>query len=210
MSSTEQLYAIADELRAIGSLQLRYGSNPDVIAAFERVRTAGARLVAAIEGADRDEMTARFTDNLFHVSPEAGAEAVVVREGRVLLIRRHDDGLWALPGGLVDVGETAAEAARRELWEETGLWGRVTRLLGVWDSRLCGSRTKAQLFHFVFEVEAGGEPAPTPEAIGAAWVSGDDLPPLSPGHDVRVPHVLRALCGEAPIPYFDQPVVGDT
>ena len=42
-----------------------------------------------------------------------------------MLIRRHDDGLWAIPGGLVDVGESWAQAAERELWEETRIPRRV-------------------------------------------------------------------------------------
>jgi 8-oxo-dGTP diphosphatase len=63
------------------------------------------------------------------VSPLAGAEVAVVRDDQILLIRREDDGVWALPGGLVEVGETLAQAAQRELWKETSvraLRGEVT------------------------------------------------------------------------------------
>lgn len=42
-------------------------------------------------------------------------------EGRVLLIRRADNGLWALPGGAMELGESIIECAIREVWEETGL-----------------------------------------------------------------------------------------
>ncbi|MEO1095476.1 MAG: NUDIX hydrolase [Cyanobacteria bacterium J06638_28] len=57
----------------------------------------------------------------------------VLPNGQIVLIRRRDTGLWALPGGLVDWGEDIATAAQRELAEETGLKAtRVGRLVGVY------------------------------------------------------------------------------
>ncbi|MEW2386581.1 HAD-IIA family hydrolase [Micromonospora sp. NPDC047707] len=63
----------------------------------------------------------------------AGVAAVVVdATGRILLGRRADNGMWALPSGHVEVGETIAQAAVREVAEETGLHVRVKRLVGVY------------------------------------------------------------------------------
>jgi 8-oxo-dGTP pyrophosphatase MutT (NUDIX family) len=57
--------------------------------------------------------------------------AVRDREGRVLVARHREGGKWLLPGGLIEPGETPADAAVREAWEETGLVVRLTRLVGV-------------------------------------------------------------------------------
>lgn len=60
--------------------------------------------------------------------------AVVVRHGRLLLVQRGNppgQGLWAVPGGRLEHGETLAEGTLRELAEETGLTGRVTGLCGI-------------------------------------------------------------------------------
>ena len=123
MSGSEELYRIADELRAVANLGLKYAEHPDDRERYKRVLSASARLVAAVEERPPDEVLSGFEDNLDHISPNAGANAAVFRDGRILLIRRADNGLWALPGGLVEVGETLAEAACRELLEEAGIRG---------------------------------------------------------------------------------------
>jgi ADP-ribose pyrophosphatase YjhB (NUDIX family) len=147
---------------------------------------------------------AAYQANYAHISPLAGAGVVLIRKGKILLIKRHDDGLWAIPGGLVEVGETAAEAAQRELWEEVGIQAEIVRLLGVFDSRIWKSKTSMQLFHFVFLVEAN-EPTPqtSAEALDVSFFSEDKLPPLSAGHHLRVPYFFKQLRGEVPVPHFD-------
>jgi ADP-ribose pyrophosphatase YjhB (NUDIX family) len=62
-----------------------------------------------------------------------GASAVVAdNQGRILLQRRSDNGRWALPGGLMDIGESIAEATAREVQEETGLDVEPDRIVGVY------------------------------------------------------------------------------
>ena len=131
----QTIYDVADELRALALHGLRFAADPYDKARYERALALSARLVAGMEQRDEDEVLAHFQDNLFHVSLLAGAEAAVFREGKLLLLRRPDDGLWALPGGFVEIGETLAETAVRELWEEVGIRGKASRLLGVFDSR---------------------------------------------------------------------------
>src|SRR5580704_13610523 len=68
-------------------------------------------------------------------TPLVGADVFIPDEaGRVLLIRRADNGMWALPGGFHDLNETPATCAIRECLEETGLYIRITGLLGVFSS----------------------------------------------------------------------------
>jgi ADP-ribose pyrophosphatase YjhB (NUDIX family) len=62
-----------------------------------------------------------------------GSSAVVVDgENRILLQRRSDSGNWALPGGVMDIGETFAESALREVKEETGFDVRIDRIVGIY------------------------------------------------------------------------------
>jgi ADP-ribose pyrophosphatase YjhB (NUDIX family) len=62
-----------------------------------------------------------------------GSSAVITdSEGRILLHRRSDSGNWALPGGAMELGETLAGCAVREVREETGFEVRIDRIVGIY------------------------------------------------------------------------------
>ena len=201
------LYQAIDELRAIATAGLYYSKNEYDKQRYRQVLSVALSLFAALEERPFEEVQREYVeDNWLHISPAAGAEAVIVREDKILLIKRSDNGLWAVPGGLVEVGETLAEAAQRELWEETGIRGQVTRLLGIFDSRLWHSKTKAHLYHAIFLVEATDvSPRTSSESTEVAFFGEHDLPELSPGHQHRLPLLFKLIRGEIPAPYFDMP-----
>lgn len=68
--------------------------------------------------------------------PVTGTSVIpILPDGQIVLIRRRDNGLWALPGGIVDWGEDVATAVKREMKEETGLEVvKINRLVGVYSA----------------------------------------------------------------------------
>lgn len=192
---------IAQELRALALTGLAYGQNPYDVDRFRRVLHLSAELAALDSPASVPEVGAAYLQNLAHISPLFAAEAVVVRADRVLLIRRHDSGLWGLPGGMAEVGETPAGAAQRELFEETGLTGQATRLLGLLDSRYAPNLHGLHLISPIFLIAANGEPHATLESREVGWFAWDDLPPLHPGHERSLQVAREAL--RTGIPFFD-------
>ena len=205
MDPTGEMYLIADELRSIADMGLHYAENDYDRERYHRALLLSARLVAAIEKRSADDVMEEYEGSFAHATPYVCADAAVFRDGRILLIRREDNGLWAMPGGVTEVGETWAQSAERELREETGVEGTARSLLGVFDAHLWGSRFKFQLYLSVWLVDIGDDQTPIagPETTGVGFFAEDDLPELSPGHLLRIPVVFELARGDRPIPYFD-------
>ncbi len=202
----DKLYQIADEIRGVANMGLRYAQDEYDMERYQKVLLASTRIVAALEQRSSDEILAQYQDDLDHVSPHAGAEAALFRDGKLLLIQRHDSKRWAIPGGLVEIGETLAEAAQRELEEETGIRGTPTRLLGIFDSIRWKAALRRQLYLAIFQIEASDQiPVRTSDAIDVAFFGEDELPPLDTWHQLRVPIVFKLHRGEIPAPFFDLP-----
>ncbi|WP_030423034.1 NUDIX domain-containing protein [Streptomyces sp. NRRL F-5065] len=110
------------------------------------------------------------------------AAAVVGHDGRTLLVRRRPDdylgGMWEIPSGKVEAGETVLDALHRETAEETGLTvDQVTAYLGHFDYRNSGGGTTRQ-FTFAVTVEKTG-PVVLTEHDTHQWALPGELPEVS-------------------------------
>lgn len=123
------------------------------------------------------DLRRRFGPGLL-ITPGSGA---IVRNdgGKILLIQRSDNGQWAYPGGYVDVGESAAEAAVREAYEEAGVVVEVKRLVGAYtgpDHQVTyANGDQAQFASAVFDCQwQSGEPRTDGvETVTVGWFPPD-------------------------------------
>lgn len=114
--------ALLDELRIIAQNGLEYADDRHDRERYERI----LELVTDEYGEQLDcqpeQVRERFDEEVGYVTPKLNAGAAVFDDdGRILLMKRADNGTWCVPGGYVDPNETPAEAAVRETREETGL-----------------------------------------------------------------------------------------
>lgn len=129
-----------------------------------------------------------------------GCSAVIFDKDRskVLLTQRTDNGRWCLPGGQMEAGESASEACEREVWEETGLKVRATRLLGVYSNPnqlvIYNDGSKAFFVVLNFEVEViEGELGLSNEITAFGYYSLEEMEsmPMHGEHKSRVEDSLR-------------------
>ena len=95
-------------------------------------------------------------------------------QGRVLLARHVEGNRWLLPGGGIEPGETPADAAVREVWEETGVVVRLTRLVGVFGGP-----------HYVVHYRNGDRTSYVSSVFEAVIESGDFRPDGTELHELR-------------------------
>ena len=102
---------------------------------------------------------------------------VVNNQGEILLIRRTDNGNWAVPGGGMDPGESITDTAVRETLEETGITCEITGLVGIYTNprhviRYTSNNEVRQEFSIVFTARpTGGQLRPSSESAEPQWVS---------------------------------------
>ncbi len=203
-SPAQQIALWADQLRHLAASGLRFAANIYDTERYHALQSLALEMQAYAGGELPATLEPLRATIFAHVTPFAVADAAIIDDaGRLLLIRRADNGLWALPGGGLDVGETPAEGALREALEESGVAGEAVALAGVWDSRRCGSITRHHLYHFVILCRPQPVQPATPashahEVLESGWFAEHALPPdLDPGHVTRIPHAFRVWRGEA-------------
>jgi 8-oxo-dGTP diphosphatase len=114
-------------------------------------------------------------------SPVVGVGAVVIKDGKVLLVKRGVDpnkGLWAIPGGSLKVGETLQEGAEREIMEETGITIRAKEPVYSFDFFERDGDGRVRFHYVIVDMMADyidGEVQGADDALEARWVSPDEL-----------------------------------
>ncbi|WP_405459550.1 NUDIX domain-containing protein [Streptomyces sp. NBC_00101] len=117
---------------------------------------------------------------------------VVVREdGRLLAIRRADNGTWELPGGILELDETPEAGVAREVLEETGIHVEIDELTGVYKNMTRG------IVALVFRCKlSGGTERTSSETTAVSWLTPDEVTDrMSEAYAVRL---LDALDGNGP------------
>ncbi len=135
--------------------------------------------------------------NAYPVTPKVGVGAIVLHEGKILLVKRGiapGKGLWAIPGGTLQLGESMKACAARELLEETGITASIGECVYVFDL-IERDETGRILFHFVVVDFAAsyvsGEAEGADDAEEAGWFTPEELSSMSvSGNTMKV---LKAI-----------------
>lgn len=118
-------------------------------------------------------------------------DALISKENKILLIKRNNEpfkGSWAIPGGYIDWDETAEEALKREVKEETGL--DVTEIT-FFDVYSDPKRDPRQNITLVYQIETDGEPKAGDDAKELKWFDFHNLPELAFDHEKIIENYIK-------------------
>ena len=171
----------AVELQSLAQSALAYCKDPFDIERFHRIREISAGMLAQHTDLPLEKVKDLFCGETGYQTPKLDCRAAVVQEGKILLIQENS-GLWALPGGWMDVGLSVGENTAKEAKEEAGV--------DVWPCRIIAVQDWAKRNHpgpaahsickiFVLCSLLGGEFQKNHETTASGWFSLDDLPPLA-------------------------------
>lgn len=195
--TTDEVATYIEQVLAIAQTGLAFSRDKYDIQRFRDLQRLSSALMARAQHLDIGKVADWIHADADYATPKLDVRAYIQDdEGSILLVREKSDGMWTLPGGWCDVGESAGTAVVREVREETGLDVEAERLLGLIDKRK--HDYPMQLPHaykcfFLCRVVAGTLVEDTLETSGAGYFQLDRLPPLSLHRiTARQLHVLAA------------------
>jgi len=172
----------ARRLQAIAQIGIEYCKDPYDRQRYEEIQRLAAEMTAKSAGlADIGPLVELFKNEVGYATPKIDIRTAVFDQDRILLVRERADGLWTLPGGWADIGESPSSAAVREVKEESGYEIVVRKLAAVYDRDKHGHPPMAyHVYKFFFIGElCGGRAEPSLETSGVEFLGEDELPPLS-------------------------------
>ena len=168
-------------MQSIAQDGLTYTRDSYDVERYEQLREVAAEILSAHSTGSLEEACRLLELETGPATPKVDVRAAVFREDKVLLVKETEDGLWSLPGGWADVGESASEAAVRETREESGYRVRAVKLISVYDRERHGHPSipyYVYKLNFLCEIE---EEAPTKnvDSVGVEFFGEDEIPRLS-------------------------------
>jgi ADP-ribose pyrophosphatase YjhB (NUDIX family) len=193
---------------------LYYAHDRYDIARYREIAEIAREMMADSSEVEITKVREMFSTETGHATPKVDVRVAAFRESpsgaEILLVREKSDGLWTLPGGWADVGESPSAAAAREVLEDSGFEVRITRLLALYDRNRHGHPPHAfHIYKIFFEGKIVGGHSRAHDGLetdAAAFFAAAALPPLSLGR--VMPEQIRRMfalhsTGTGMLPDFD-------
>ncbi|MEP7053044.1 MAG: NUDIX hydrolase [Pseudomonadota bacterium] len=173
--------AWVQRLQTITQAGLTYSRDPYDRQRYEQLQELAAEIAASIAPATTDPWLEIIRAEKGYATPKMDVRAVVEQEGKLLFMREAQDGLWSLPGGWADIGESPSQIAEREVLEETGFEVKAVKLLALFDK---ARHDHPHEFWYCYKLFVrcelrGGAPTRSIETLDVAFFGPNELPPLS-------------------------------
>jgi ADP-ribose pyrophosphatase YjhB (NUDIX family) len=155
---------------------------------YEEVRRIGLEMITVDTGETVESLAAGFAGEVGQATPKLDVRGAVFLNGELLLVREAATGLWTLPGGWGEIGQSAGEAAAREVREESGYVVQPVKLIALHDREQRGYPPHPWYTHkatFLCELTAADRGEADHEVTEVGFFEQDELPPLDLARTAR-------------------------
>ena len=172
--------AWAREIFSLSQSGLTYSGNQYDIERYKRLQEITAEIIESQSDISRESALDSFSMQAGYITPKVDVRGAVVQDGKILLIQERADGMWAMPGGWADLGNSPASVAEREVWEESGYRVKAEKVVAVIDANRIQPMEFYHAYKIIFLCKLlGGEPRTSYETLAVDFFDPDRLPPLS-------------------------------
>jgi ADP-ribose pyrophosphatase YjhB (NUDIX family) len=169
-------------LQAIAQNGLTFARDPYDVEKYKELQSIAAEMLAAGSGLEQSVIFGLLEKETGYATPKVDVRGVVFRDDKLLLVRERAEGKWTLPGGWADVCGSPAENVMREVYEESGLTTRATKILAVFD-RSKHPHEPPFAFHvyklFLLCAVTGGAARASAETDSVEFFGEEEIPELS-------------------------------
>jgi ADP-ribose pyrophosphatase YjhB (NUDIX family) len=189
-TAADAVRRIGIKLSALAQDGLTYGADEYDLDRYRQLSQLAAELFSAVSGRPAEELAVELGRDSGYATPKIDVRGAIFDDHeRVLLMREKTDGLWSLPGGWADPGDTPSAAVTREILEKTGYHSSAVKLIACWDRELQGHPPPLPVhvykLFFLCRRDGAVQPPAALETLEVGWFGLGALPPLSLG---RVNH----------------------
>lgn len=172
----------AKRIAAIAKTGKYYAKNAYDEERYEQLLDIAADMLADSAEAESSSVKLILDLDDGYITPKVDVRGAVFKDDKILLVREAIDGLWTLPGGWADVGDSPSEAVEREIHEESGYQAKAVKLLAVEDRKRRHPPSINEVYKLAFLCELiGGQAKTSSETTAVGWFGEENIPPLSLG-----------------------------
>ena len=170
----------AREIFSLSQSGITYSGNQYDIERYKRLQEITAEIIESHSEISKESALNSFSMQAGYITPKVDVRGAVVQDGEILLIQERADGMWAMPGGWADLGDSPSSIVEREVWEESGFRVKAEKVVAVIDA----NRIEPFEFYHAYKIIflctlLDGEPRTSHETLAVDWFDLDRLPPLS-------------------------------
>ena len=180
ITKSPQWLVWAQEIFSLSQSGLTYSGNQYDIERYKRLQEITAEIIASQSHISKESALDSFSMQAGYITPKVDVRGAVVHNGKILLIQERADGMWSMPGGWADLGDSPASVAEREVWEESGYHVKAEKVVAVIDA----NRIQPMEFYHAYKIIflcrlLDGEPRTSYETLAVDFFDPGHLPPLS-------------------------------